>query len=80
MATMRITIDGKTVMDGDIGQWTTNPPEMITDQLKAGAKPVPGIRALMLELAMCGASGQSLVVDLRTKARGKGFTLDVGYP
>lgn len=78
MASMSITINGKTVMDGDLGQWSTSPPEIISDQLKANAHPAPWMRALMLTMADAAMSEQSMSVDVKTRADGWDFSVTHG--
>jgi hypothetical protein len=78
MATMRVTIDGKVVMNGNIGQWTTEPPKIITDQLKPNAKPAPWMRALMLTLADAALSEHALTVDVKTRADGWDYSVTHG--
>lgn len=51
MSHLTVTINNQTVMDGDTGQWSTNPPTILTDQLKANAHPAPWMRAIMLTVA-----------------------------
>jgi hypothetical protein len=74
MATLRITVDGNTVMDGDLGQWTTEPP-FIAEQLKANARPAPWMRCLMLTLADAAMSEKVMSVDVRTRANGWDFSV-----
>lgn len=78
MSTMRVTLDGHIAMDGDLGTWTDNPPKIITDQLKANAKPAPWMRALMLTIADAAMSGQSMSADVKT--RPDGWDLSVTQP
>lgn len=75
MATLCITVDGKTIMDGDLGQWTTNPPDIIAEQLKANSRPTPWMRALMLTLADAAMSEKAMSVDVRTRADGWDFSV-----
>lgn len=75
MATMRVTVDGRVLMDGDTGEWSLNPPELVTEQLKAGAKPAPWMRALMLTMAEAGMSERAMVVDVKTRADGWDFSV-----
>lgn len=78
MPTMRVTIDGNVVMDGDLGNWSTNPPELITEQLKANARPAPWMRALMLTMAEAAMSEQSMTVDVVTRADGWDYSVSHG--
>lgn len=78
MATMRVTIDGQTVMDGDMGQWTTEPPAILTDQLKANSKPAPWMRALMLTMADAAMGEQAISVEVKTRADGWDYSVTHG--
>lgn len=78
MAHLKVTIDGATAMNGDLGQWTTNPPQLITEQLKANSKPAPWMRALMLTIADAAMSEQSMSVDVQTRVDGWDFMVTHG--
>lgn len=67
MAHLRVTIDGQVAMDGDLGQWSDNPPDIIAEQLKANARPAPWMRCLMMVMADAAASGKSASVRIVTR-------------
>ncbi|OMC52537.1 hypothetical protein A5742_16445 [Mycolicibacterium fortuitum] len=50
MAHIHIEVDGDVLMDGNPGEWTSNPPEMDKLQLKGGT-PDPWMVALMPSVA-----------------------------
>lgn len=79
MATMRITVDGKTLMDGDLGQWSTEPPELkpIIDQVKTNPNPEPWMRDLITHVAHVGMGGQSRNIDVATMV--DGYDMSVRY-
>lgn len=77
MANVKVTVDGKTIMDGDLGEWSTNPPELIKEQLKANARPALWMQALLLTIADAAMSNKCLTVDVRTDA--EGWAMDVRY-
>jgi hypothetical protein len=72
---MRVTVDGQVIMDGDLGQWSTDPPELIKDQLRANARPAPWMRALMMTMADAAMGGQSISVDVKTRGDGWDFSV-----
>lgn len=74
MAHLKITIDGTVAMDDDLGQWSTEPPDIIA-QAMAQAKPAPWMRALMLTIADAAMTNQAMAIDVQT--RGDGWQLAV---
>jgi hypothetical protein len=75
-AIVKLTIDGQTAMNGSIGEWTDNPPEILTEQLKANARPAPWMQAVMINIAAAGVRDTgTLTIDVHT--RPGGWTLDV---
>jgi hypothetical protein len=66
MANVKVTVDGKTIMDGDTGQWSTEPPAIIKEQLKANARPALWMQALLLTIADAAMADRSLDADIRT--------------
>ncbi|BBU22150.1 hypothetical protein [Mycobacterium xenopi] len=70
MAHLRITIDGNVAMNGDLGEWTTNPPTLLTEQLKANTKPAPWMRALMLTIADAAMTNRDLHANVHTRPDG----------
>lgn len=74
MPHLHITIDDQTVLDGDLGEWTTNPPQLITEQL-TNPKPQPGMKALMLALTEAAIHNQPTHINLQN--RPNGWTLQV---
>jgi hypothetical protein len=82
MSNIRIAIDGKTVMDSDPGQWSTQPPDLASLQnLGGGAQPQPWMQAIMITLAkvateaMAGVKGGDTSIEVTTRAGG--WTMDV---
>lgn len=77
MATMKLTVNDDVILDGDLGEWTDNPPALLTDQLKAGAKPRPWMRAVLLTVADFATGKQSM--DVNVQHRSNRWTLAVEY-
>ncbi|MBB3752611.1 hypothetical protein FHT44_005123 [Mycolicibacterium sp. BK634] len=76
---LKVTIDGKVVMDGDTGSWQQRPPEFIATQLNnmSSSAPAPYIRALMLVIAESAMTQTSAEADITTS--GKDWSLSVKY-
>lgn len=68
MTNMRVTLNGDVLMDGDLGQWSTNPPPLLAEQLKAHTTPKPWMRAIMLTIADAATSNQSTTIDVTTRS------------
>jgi hypothetical protein len=75
MPALHVTIDGKTVIDGDLGQWTTDPPAILREQLAGNVTPQPWMRCLLLLVATAAVGDQDVTVDIAT--RDNGWTLEV---
>lgn len=74
MAHLKITIDGTTAIDTDLGQWTTTPPPYI-NQLITTPKPQLWQQLLMIITAHTGGlTGQPANIHLTT--RDDGWTLN----
>lgn len=75
MARVRLTIDGKLELDGDLGTWERQPPELIRDLITPGAKPKPALKAAMLAISDAFLTGQSVDIDLKNES--DSYTLTV---
>jgi hypothetical protein len=76
MPQIKVTIDNTVVMDGDLGSWTDDPPEILTEQLKAGARPAPHMRALLGVIAEVALTGKNLQADVQTRTDGWALTVN----
>lgn len=63
-------VDGSVVMDGDMGQWTSEPPAIASLKLQAAKKDHPWARHILLIVAEAGMSDRSMSVDVRTRRDG----------
>lgn len=79
MANVKVTVDDEVIADGDLGQWSNNPPPLLEEQLKAGARPRPWMRALLLTVADAAMRDRAMDITVHTKP-GDGWTLDVDLP
>lgn len=66
MTELKVTVDGKTVIDGDMGQWSENPPEIIREQLAANATPKPWMRCLLMVVANAAVTATDTTVVIAT--------------
>lgn len=73
MANLRITVNGDTIMDGDLGSWSSEPPELktIIDQVKRqGMNAEEWMLDVLNHTAKVGSGGRARTVDVRTSADG----------
>lgn len=70
MSQLTITVDGDTVMDADPGDFTLNPPELVTDQLKANARPAVWMRAMAIVIADAAMSRCDTSINVTTRFNG----------
>ena len=66
MTNLRVTLDGETVIDGDMGEWNANPPEILREQLAATSTPRPWMRCLLMVVANAALTGTDTEVVVRT--------------
>lgn len=77
MAQIRIVIDGDTIIDKDIGEWTQSLPEL-QDYLQPDSKPQPWMQAVLISLTGAAVRGQPFAAEVTT--RPDGWTLNVETP
>lgn len=70
MAHVKVTVDGKVEMNGDLGQWTSTPPALVRDSLKRGARPSLWMRCLLLFIADVGMTNNPITVTITTRPDG----------
>lgn len=75
MSRIRLTIDGDTIMDGDLGQWQNKPPESLTQHLDPTANLQPWAKAAMLAIVQAALEKRDTAITVTTRDRG--WTLDV---
>lgn len=76
MSHLTITVDGDTLMDGDTGDWTYNPPQQVMNQLN-GQTVKPYSRALLVAMADHALASRNATITITT--RDGGWTLDVQH-
>lgn len=72
-----ITVDGRTLLNGDLGQWQTKPPAELAQHLKPGTPHQPGIRALLVALGDAVRMNKNTSIQLTN--RDTGYDLKVNY-
>lgn len=77
-AHIKVTVDGKVRMDGTLGDWTDEPPEMVKPYLSGKARPNGWMRKVMDEIADAGMTGRSRLMVIKTRDKGS-YSLDVEY-
>jgi hypothetical protein len=84
MSYAHITIDGNTILDGNLNQWTHKPPTELAKYLTPIAQHQPhatthqpGINALLLAFATAAKTGQDFIADLTNTP--DGYTLTVSH-
>jgi hypothetical protein len=78
MSYAHITIDGNTVLDGDLGQWRNKPPTEFAQYLAPGAQLQPGVMALLTAFGAAARAGQDITANLRNRPTGYDLTVDHG--
>jgi hypothetical protein len=75
VAHIRLTLDGDTLMDGDLGAWQQQPPEAVADMLRNGGRGEPWHRPTLMVIADADLRNKSATITITTSA--DGWTLDV---
>jgi hypothetical protein len=80
-AHIKVTVDGKVRMDGNLGDWTADEPpdiELIKPYLSGKAHPNAWMRKVMDEIADAATTGRSRRIAIKTRDKGS-YSLDVEY-
>lgn len=84
MSHIKITVDGKTLMDADPGTWRDTPPDIPALQQRSAGEPwglaVMGAVAHAATMGMLGKAGDTTIT---ITTRGNGFTMEadgIGNP
>jgi hypothetical protein len=75
MAHVTVTIDGQIAMDDDTGEWTSEPPQLITQQLAPNAKPAVWMETIMRLVLKAAMTGTPVTVEVTTHANGWEMTV-----
>ena len=76
MTQMRITVDGDTWLDGDLGEWQEKPPEQFVKALQTPSAGTPGLRQLLTALAEAATQDKPTRLELTTRERGWTLTVE----
>lgn len=71
LSTIKVTIDGEVLMDGDYGQWSSEPPDLVPQLLaeQATAEPRPWMLALLPVVTFALMRGRDTQVVVTTGER-----------
>jgi hypothetical protein len=76
MPRVAISIDGETLMDADVGQWTKEPPHGVNDLVtRATSSPQPWYPAILAALQNAILTDKHTTITVAT--RSDGWTLEV---
>lgn len=76
MSHLKISIDDQVLMDGDIGQWTAEPPRGVQDLVsKASGNTDPWHQAILVVMTHTIAAQKNATITVNTQA--DGWTLEV---
>lgn len=76
MTNMRITVNGDTWLDGDLGTWEEKRPEQYLNALQNPSAQPPGTRQLLLAFAEAASQDKSCSLELATSERGWTLTVE----
>lgn len=76
MTNMRITVNGDTWLDGDLGTWEEKRPEQYLNALQNPSAQLPGTRQLLLAFAEAASQDKSCSLELTTSERGWTLTVE----
>jgi len=67
---IKLTVDGQTLMDGDLGTWKRTPPTAIQHLLKPGKQPEPYLQAALGALLEASIKGTDAHIEATTTPTG----------
>jgi hypothetical protein len=70
MPHLTITVDGETLMDGDLGQWDNSPSPLTVEQLTVDPTPKPWMLGMMGAFAHAAATQQDTAITVVTSSNG----------
>jgi hypothetical protein len=77
MTHIKLTVNGETLMDGDLGQWKRTPPSALQKLLKPGRQPEPYLQAALG--ALVEASIKNTDTTIEATAAPNGWTVSVTH-
>lgn len=73
---IKLTVDGETLMDGDLGEWKHKPPTAIQHLIKPGRKPEPYLQAALGAVLEASLISKSATIDCTTRENGWTVSVD----
>lgn len=67
---IQLTVDGKTWMNGRLGEWSDRPPEFVAEHLKPNSRPPSWINAVMAAIAEAAITNIGVTMTVSTAANG----------
>lgn len=64
---IRVKVNGRTLFNGDAGEWVNRPPTQFQDMIKPGAKPAPWMKAIGVVLADALVLNSDMRINVVTK-------------
>jgi hypothetical protein len=78
-AHIKVAVDGKVRMNGDLGDWTTEPPFITEQKLAVAAKrDDPWSVPILMMFARSATNGRSVSIEVTTEDNGS-YSMDVEY-
>jgi hypothetical protein len=68
---MRVIVDGNTILNDELGDWQTRPPESLAYMIKPGYTPKPWMKALLVVMADAALTEESMRFEVNTSSRGR---------
>lgn len=66
MSYVRITVNGKRLHDGELGEWTQREPAFVKDMIKPGVEPQAYVKAMVVVLTDALLLNQSVNIEVTT--------------
>ena len=76
MTNMRITVNGDTWLDGDLGTWEEKRPEQYLNALRNPSAQPPGTRQLLMAFAEAASQDKPTSLELTNSERGWTLTVE----
>jgi hypothetical protein len=70
MTHIKMVLDEKVLMDGDLGDWQHKPPTAIQHLLRPGTKPQPYLQAALAAVMEAALTDRSTLIDVHTEPQG----------
>jgi len=80
MTHVRVTVDGMTMMDDNLGNWQARPPEFLKRMVTPGpTKPESHIKAIGIVIADAVLIGEDVAIDVTTDKTDRSWSMSVQH-